>query len=332
MTFQCDIDEILRRAETRDEGPSMVGDELLSAFKVASFAAFDEDNESSPVIAADDESKDWDDIIPEKLRKKAEEEEKHKEMEDLYLPPRSRKTLQQINQSESDGEGGRGKKRRKQTEESGSSAAEGEESDEERPRKRGRPPLANRERIKNFTDVEIRRFVKSYKKFSNPLNRLEAVACDAELQEKPLAELRKLGELLHERCRAYMGEHTKENNETNNHDEASTRGRKRMRGPSFKLGGVSVNAKTMMTCEEELEPLDEVLPTDVEERSKWLLEARTKPAHFDVEWDAPEDSKLLLGIYQYGMGSWEQIKMDPSLGMFFFSFLFFFSLYSLLYK
>lgn len=38
-------------------------------------------------------------IIPENFRKKVEEEEKSKEMEDLYLPPRSRKTLQQINQS-----------------------------------------------------------------------------------------------------------------------------------------------------------------------------------------------------------------------------------------
>lgn len=116
---------------------------------------------------------------------------------------------------------------------------------------------------------------------------------------------------MQERCRAYMGEHTKENNESNSIEG----GKKRMRGPSFKLGGVSVNAKTMMACEEELEPLDEVLPQDPEERSKWLLEARTKPAHFDVEWEAPEDSKLLQGIYQYGMGSWEQIKLDPALGL-----------------
>lgn len=72
--------------------------------------------------------------------------------------------------------------------------------------------------------------MKSYKKFTNPLKRLEAVACDAELQEKPLAELKKLGELLHERCRLYMGEHTKENTEVGNE------GRKRIRGPSFKLG------------------------------------------------------------------------------------------------
>ena len=157
--LQCDIDEILRRAETRDEAPTLAGDELLSAFKVANFAAFDEDTEPSPVNAtpADEESKDWDEIIPENLRKKVEEEERSKEMEDLYLPPRSRKTLQQINQSESDGEDGKGKKKKKkEAEDSGGSSGEGDDSDEERPRKRGRPPLANRERIKNFTVVEVR--------------------------------------------------------------------------------------------------------------------------------------------------------------------------------
>lgn len=139
------------------------------------------------------------------------------------------------------------------------------------------------------------------------------MACDAELQEKPLAELKRLGELLHERCRAYMGEHSKENMENNSEDG---KGRKRGRGPSFKLGGVSVNAKTMMACEEEMAPLDEILPTNGEERRKWTLDAKTKPANFDVEWDTLEDSRLLQGIYQYGMGSWEQIKMDPSLGTF----------------
>lgn len=48
--------------------------------------------------------------------------------------------------------------------------------------------------------------MKSYKKFPAPMKRLEAIACDAELQEKPLADLRKLGELLKERCMAGLGE------------------------------------------------------------------------------------------------------------------------------
>ncbi|XP_044766089.1 chromodomain-helicase-DNA-binding protein 1 [Coccinella septempunctata] len=309
----CDIDEILRRAETRDEAPTMVGDELLSAFKVASFAAFEEDTEPSPITtAADEESKDWDEIIPEKMRKKVEEEEKSKEMEDLYLPPRSRKTLQQINQTESDADENKAKRKRKKDEDGSGSSGE-EESDDERPRKRGRPPTSAKEKIKNFTDAEVRRFVKSYKKFSAPLKRLEAVACDAELQEKPLAELRKLGELLHERCRTYMYEQAKENNSAGNDEDG--KGKKRNRGPSFKLGGVSINAKTMLQCEEELQPLDEVLPSDPQERSRWTLQAKTKPAHFDVDWGINEDSKLLQGIHLYGMGSWEQIKLDPSFGI-----------------
>ncbi|XP_049815552.1 chromodomain-helicase-DNA-binding protein 1 [Schistocerca nitens] len=313
----CDIDEILRRAETRDDAPATVGDELLSAFKVASFAAFEEDKDIAVTEhEPDDESKDWDEIIPETIRKKVEEEERQKEMDDLYLPPRSRKTLQQINQSESEGEGsGRGRKRRKKGEESDSSEGG---SDDERPRKRGRPPLFPRESIKGFTDAEIRRFVKSYKRFAAPLKRLEAVACDAELQEKPLAELRKLGELLKERCVAALKEQTASKENDVNNEDSNLSGpiqKRRGRGPSFKLGGVSVNAKSVMSCEKELEPLDEVLPADPSERKKWVLAARVKPANYDVPWDIEDDSKLLQGVYQYGMGSWEAIKMDPSLGI-----------------
>lgn len=315
----CDIDEILRRAETRDEAPATVGDELLSAFKVASFAAFEEDKEVPTLDQEqpDDESKDWDEIIPENFRKKVEEEERQKEMDDLYLPPRSRKTLQQINQSDSDGEGGgRGSKRRKKAEDTESSE---EGSDDERPKKRGRPRVIAVEKIKGFTDQEIRRFVKSYKKFCAPLKRLEAVACDAELQEKPLAELRKLGELLRERCASSMTETQaqKENESTHNEDSnlSGPAQKRRGRGPSFKLGGVSVNAKSLTAAEKELEVLDEALPSDPAERQKWVLETRVKPANFDVPWELEDDSKILKGIYQYGIGSWEAIKMDPSLGI-----------------
>lgn len=61
LMYQCDIDEILRRAETRDEAPTTVGDELLSAFKVASFT-FDEEKEivdKSPSTQNEQEYKEW---------------------------------------------------------------------------------------------------------------------------------------------------------------------------------------------------------------------------------------------------------------------------------
>lgn len=99
-------------------------------------------------------------------------------MEDLYLPPRSRKTLQQLNQ----GEGifrntlylnvkyvsermnvilylflGKSKKRKKVQDDSDDedSGSEAEGSDDDRPKKRGRPRVMPRESIKSFTDVEV---------------------------------------------------------------------------------------------------------------------------------------------------------------------------------
>lgn len=50
-------------------------------------------------------------------------------------------------------------------------------------------------------------------------------------------------------------------------------------------------------------------------RMKCMFVFRPKPANFDCDWDLNDDSALLKGIYQYGMGSWEAIKMDPSLGI-----------------
>lgn len=100
------------------------------------------------------------------------------------------------------------------------------------------------------------------------------MACDAELQEKPLADLRKLGHYLREQCLAVMNEVVK-NTENTPADEATTGpGRRKNRGPSFKIGGVAVNAKTLLACEKDLEPLDKVLPVNTEERSRWTLDAR----------------------------------------------------------
>lgn len=314
--LKCDIDEILRRAETRDEGPPMVGDELLSSFKVQSFT-FDEDKVAmmSPKMKTETEEvdKDWENIIPENFRIKVEQDERNKEMEDLYLPPRQRKQVLQEEQErqEKDKEKEKSKKgkKRKKSDEIEPSDDPSDNSEDDRPKKRGRPPV--KEKFPNFSDTELRRFIRSYKKFPAPLKRLEAIACDAELQEKPLNDLKKIAEMLRERCATFLEEHK------DDQPVASTSEKKRgaRAGFSVKFGGVSFNAKTLMACEEELAPLDEVMPNTPEERLEWTLEIKTRPANFDLDWSADDDSKLLCGIYQYGIGSWEAMKMDPSLNL-----------------
>uniref|UniRef100_A0A8C3HZS1 Chromodomain helicase DNA binding protein 1 n=1 Tax=Chrysemys picta bellii TaxID=8478 RepID=A0A8C3HZS1_CHRPI len=84
---EMDIDEILKRAETRENepGPLTVGDELLSQFKVANFSNMDEDDIG---LEPERNSRNWEEIIPELQRRRLEEEERQKELEEIYMLPR----------------------------------------------------------------------------------------------------------------------------------------------------------------------------------------------------------------------------------------------------
>lgn len=130
-----------------------------------------------------------------------------------------------------------------------------------------------------------------------------------------MADLRKACEVLLERCTSFLNDHSKETEAKKATTTVNSDAKGRKPGFSIKFGGVSFNAKTLMACVEELEPLDEIMPSTVDERLKWTLEIKTRPANFDVEWGAEEDSKLLCGIYQHGMGSWEAMKVEPSLSL-----------------
>lgn len=49
--------------------------------------------------------------------------------------------------------------------------------------------------------------------------------------------------------------------------------------------------------------------------SRYMIPCHSKAAHFDIDWGKEDDSSLLIGIYEYGYGSWEMIKMDPDLNL-----------------
>uniref|UniRef100_A0A673JYM9 Chromodomain-helicase-DNA-binding protein 2-like n=1 Tax=Sinocyclocheilus rhinocerous TaxID=307959 RepID=A0A673JYM9_9TELE len=273
---EMDIDEILRLAETResDQGSSAT-DELLSQFKVANFTM----DESTPNLE-EKPIRDWDDIIPEEQRRKVEEEQKQKEMEDIYMLPRSRsKKRAQANDSDSD-VGSKLKHR--------SSASDSETDDSEddkRPKRRGRP-RARKNNVEGFTDAEIRRFIKAYKKFGAPLERLEAIARDSELVDKSIADLKRLGELVHNTCVTAVQEHEEHMKE--NPVEAKGPGKRRVLMKAILVSEVFHLARFQLTC-------------------------RVKTPHFDVDWDIHDDTQLLLGIYEHGYGNWDLIKTDTDL-------------------
>ncbi len=92
-------------------------------------------------------------------------------------------------------------------------------------------------------------------------SRLDAIAADAELQEKSVAELTKLADLLHDGCERAIKEYQEKLVQDANFD-----GKKR--GASFKISGVSVNAASVLKHEEELEPLAVCIPQNPEERKQ----------------------------------------------------------------
>nr|XP_048723782.1 chromodomain-helicase-DNA-binding protein 2 isoform X6 [Caretta caretta] len=300
---EMDIDEILRLAETREnEVSSSATDELLSQFKVANFATMEEEE-----TELDERSqRDWDDIIPEEQRKKVEEEERQKELEEIYMLPRIRSSTKkaQANDSDSDAES----KRRIQRS-SGSESETDDTDDDKRPKRRGRPRSVRKDTVEGFTDAEIRRFIKAYKKFGLPLERLECIARDAELVDKSIADLKRLGELIHNSCVSAMQEYEEQLKE----NPGEGKGPGKRRGPTLKISGVQVNVKSIIQHEEEFEMLHKSIPKDPEEKRKYCLTCRVKAAHFDVDWGVEDDSRLLLGIYEHGYGNWELIKTDPEL-------------------
>uniref|UniRef100_A0A8C6XAW0 Chromodomain helicase DNA binding protein 1 n=1 Tax=Naja naja TaxID=35670 RepID=A0A8C6XAW0_NAJNA len=296
---EMDIDEILKRAETRENetGPLSVGDELLSQFKVANFSNMDEDDIE---LEPEQNSRNWEEIIPEVQRRRLEEEERQKELEEIYMLPRMRNCAKQVSLTF--------EKRRRCRNRRYSGSDSDSVSDRKRPKKRGRPRTIPRENIKGFSDAEIRRFIKSYKKFGGPLERLDAIARDAELVDKSEIDLRRLGELVHNGCFKALKD--------NSSGQERAGGRLgKVKGPTFRISGVQVNAKLVISHEEELEPLHKSIPSDPEERKRYTIPCHTKAAHFDMDWGKEDDSNLLIGIYEYGYGSWEMIKMDPDLSL-----------------
>ncbi|KAK5928070.1 hypothetical protein CgunFtcFv8_013162 [Champsocephalus gunnari] len=298
---EMDIDEILRLAETResDQGSSAT-DALLSQFKVANFSSMEE---AAPE-PLEKPGREWDDIIPEEQRRKIEEEEKQREMDDIFMLPRSRSSNKraQVNDSDSDV----GSKLKNHS--SGSESETDDSDDDKKPKRRGRP-RARKNNVEGFTDAEIRRFIKAYKKFGSPLERLEAIARDSELVDKSIADLKRLGELIHTSCVTAVQEHEEHLKE----NPVEAKGPGKRRGINIKISGVQVNAKTIIQHEEEFEPLHKVVPSNPAERNQFNLTCRVKVAHFDVDWDLPDDVQLLLGIYEHGFGNWDLIKTDPDL-------------------
>ncbi|ESO01124.1 hypothetical protein HELRODRAFT_192382 [Helobdella robusta] len=306
--IQVDIDDILRLAETRnfEELKNSATDELLSKFKVVSFDNL-EDQELEQNTFRALPMKDWEDIIPESERKKIDEEERLQLIREQNLPPRSRKTVTEKKEAGSDAEYDARKSRRKQKDDDEEEDDESSDDDSLDGEKSGKKKVRGKEIVKGFNESEVRKFLKSMKKFGKTLERLEDIAGDAELQEKSESDLKNLAELILNKCDQVMKEYEEKLREVTTAEEKKAIGR-----PTFRLGSIIVNARSVLQSLSELEPLCDIMPVDEKERDTLQIKAHVKNAHFDCFWTVEDDCRLLRGVYECGFGNWDAIKMDST--------------------
>uniref|UniRef100_A0AC34Q7P0 Helicase C-terminal domain-containing protein n=1 Tax=Panagrolaimus sp. JU765 TaxID=591449 RepID=A0AC34Q7P0_9BILA len=300
---EVDIDDILKGAETRECDNQETGNDLLNSFKYANFA-FDEEKDLAEVSKqnlsssttsiikrtdGEENDKEWSEIIPEETLDKIKEEERKKIEDELNLGPRQRTKIITTNTDEN--------------------LSDDYDDDEGKNGKRG--PY-KKKALFNFTETEIRKFSKSLKKFSHPLERLDAIAQDAELEEHSTKEIEEL-------CKEVMKriiECSEKSIITSPIIDSD--GKKKIdRGPIIKIGTVDIYVRPLLKQHHDLESLHRFIQQQQDGiNPKFKLPITPKRQYgWDIDWDEDDDISILRGIYKYGMGSWESIKMDPEFGL-----------------
>ena len=292
---KIDIDEILRRAETRQDDDSSLrnsSEDLLSQFKIANIQTMEDDIIEPTIIG--NKNKSWKDIIPEFERQKYDDEC----LAELTtaLPPRSRKRVELFNSTS-------------------------DLDNNNNANSRSHMCMI----LNEFTTNEIRRLVKSFKKFSDPLHRLDLITMDAQLEDKSRQDIEELVQYLYNECLIVVEQHGHESSPMPNtqllssspKEEQISSINQREKVPTIRLHNVTINALQLVNSVRDLEPLKKIFTSNNEQRKpfSFLSSFKIKSVHWSCSWSLEDDKALLRGIYEYGYSNWEQIKMEPELGL-----------------
>ncbi|XP_063679146.1 chromodomain-helicase-DNA-binding protein 1-like isoform X2 [Bolinopsis microptera] len=280
-----DLDTVLKEAETRvQEEEAGAGHELLSQFKVANFTVTEEEAPGPG----------WDTIIPKDQIEAIQLAEKAENEVPLYIPPRRGKkvnytgnVVSRRNHSDSEGEKHHPKSKRRKM-------------DPPAHKKRRSHSQEEFDEAEVFSKSEIRKFIKSFRKFGPAAKRLKEIGRDAGLSAS-LPELDALLDILHTKiseAEAY----------------ATNIDGTQKKNTTILLGGCSFSTNQITQRETMLNNL-EYIPEKPKDRIAWRIDKNTKPTGWDLEWGLEEDSMLLLGVYEHGLGSWDKVIADPKLNL-----------------
>uniref|UniRef100_A0A0N4ZU70 Chromodomain-helicase-DNA-binding protein 1 n=1 Tax=Parastrongyloides trichosuri TaxID=131310 RepID=A0A0N4ZU70_PARTI len=285
---EVDIDTILQGAETRECEQQAKDNDLLSAFKYANFA-IDEEKDLAFANEQSLEDKDWCEIIPEAERKAAEAEE---QKENVVSGVRQRIKIHDTKFFLDDGD------RKKKSSDS--------ESDDDRKRRASKKVKV----LLGFTEAEVKKFMKSLKKFGRPLERISGIAEDAELEDHSQSEIIELTKAILAMCEDISKSQAKstENNSKKKNDKEV-----------LKIASLEIAVKPLLKALSDLEILhvninNHLLAGGSFDNFKITGKPKSQVC-WDVPWNSSDDDALIRGVYKHGMGNWDAIKMDPDLGL-----------------
>jgi len=285
---EVDIDDILTRAETRDadttENAFNPASALLSTFNVVKIDTLEqEDSKPVRMESSGRPTKAWSEIIPAEILDQVKNEESKQSLLELELGPRRRR---QVKAYQAGGE---------------NFEPSSDTDDSERPTD-GKP-------IIRFSDKEIRALVRATKRFARPLERIDAIAAEAELPDRTNSEVKEVIESVLKGCQSVMDSLAKS-------AEDSTEGASKQKGPVFYYGKVAVAAKPLLQSLSDLEVLHKCFPkSSREDRLNYRLPFSPKFVTWSCPWDGKDDVRLLVGVYEHGYDNWEAIKLDSDLGL-----------------
>jgi chromodomain-helicase-DNA-binding protein 1 len=268
---QLNLDDVLARAEVHQDveeaGEALGSTEFLEQFNVQDVAL---------------DQLEWEDLIPEHMRDKKEEQERQAELLEM-LAGRRRTTIMYKNEGTVDDGDGR-KKKKKSTKKS---------------KKVDKTPPDQ------FTDKDIRALGRSLLKFGDIELRYDEIAIDCDFVN------RKDKDAVIAITKQYLN--TASNAlEADEQDQSSSKAAKN-RAVNFAFQGVPQNNAVIMMQRvtdlsflasrmKDQNLLNFRIPWDVRPVTNW------KPL-----WNSRDDAMLLVGIYKHGFGSWEAIQLDDEL-------------------
>ncbi|WFD22226.1 DNA helicase [Malassezia equina] len=285
---EMDLDEILQHAEARDtEADSNTASSGGQAF-LQQFAQVQD-------FKADDVS--WDDIIPVEDRLKAEEEERERAVESAMAASSSRRRAA-VASSEA------------------TANVAAEEGMTETKSKSKVVRKTSGQRSLELKERDLRVLLRGIQRWGDLRYRYDVIVSEGKLQDKNRTVLMQASNELVALAEEKLAEHQAFLRGMQERGEEITSAL-RQRAVLINYRGISnINAETLLIRHHELHLLAETLEA-LEDPLQWRFPVENLKAtlNWHCEWGHLEDSRLLVGVWRYGFGSWEQIEADTSLGL-----------------